>query len=65
MKIKKALDYPRALIILDTPRILITLLMLYARNERLTLAPELQVQVFPRRFLVFLSSRNNPGPCLI
>ena len=32
---KKALDHPRASIILGTPMILITLLMLYARNERL------------------------------
>jgi len=30
-----------------------------------TLAPALQVQVSQRWFLVFLSSRNNPGPCLI
>ncbi len=38
MKDKKALDHPRASIIFGTPMILITLLMLYARNERLASA---------------------------
>ena len=37
-EVKKALDYHRASIILGTLRILIALLMLHARNERLASA---------------------------